>query len=116
MGSGGGVERSGGTGIDRRGSLFVRRAIPYVVAAISIQKNPFVNPFKRVATEIPQMDSVVCGILRDSYSICAGGKLGNTKVIPMRSRKAKANTALANMFKEYLHVAFLYVYEAGVLI
>src|SRR4030067_1364934 len=37
MGSGGGGERSGGTGIDRRGAVFVRRARPYVVAAISIQ-------------------------------------------------------------------------------
>ena len=116
MGSGRGVEKSGGTGIVRRGSFLVRRAKPYVVAAISIQKNPFVIPFKRVATEIPPMDSVVCEIFRNSYSICAGGKLGSTKVIPIRSRKAKANTALANMFKEYVHVAFLYVYEAGVLI
>src|SRR4030067_1318566 len=49
MGSGRGVEKSGGTGIVRRGSFLVRRAKPYGVAAISIQKNPSVIPFKRGA-------------------------------------------------------------------
>ena len=81
--------------------LVRRRDKLYTAAAKIPQKNPFVAQCKSVATDIPKMESVGCGMFRNSYNNCAGGKTGTTKVIAASSRKAQPNIATADMFKGY---------------
>ena len=65
------------------------------------QMNPFVTQCRRVATDIPKIDCVGCGMFRVSYRICAGGKKGTAKVMAASTRKKPANTAAADMFRGY---------------
>ncbi len=83
------------------GSLLeTRQDTAYTVAPMSSQKNPFVMPFRTAIRETPKIDIVLWGIFNSSYSNCAGGKLGTTKVMPVTSRKATTHTILDGMSSE----------------
>ena len=92
-----------------------RRARLYTAAAKVAQMSPFMTQYKSVSTGITQMYIVNWGMFRSSYSNCAGGKPGNTKVIAASIRKAPANIATADMFIG-LDIIFFYVYEFEVFI
>ena len=71
-----------------------KRATPYTAAETSSQKQPFVTTVNSVPTGNPPREKVICEIPTELNRNRAGGKLGKTKVMPVKTKKATASIAL----------------------
>ena len=71
-----------------------KRATPYTAAETSSQKQPFVTKVSNNPTGNPQREKVVCEIPTELNRNRAGGKLGKTKVMPVKTKKATASIDL----------------------
>ena len=57
------------------------------------------------------MEAVLLGMFRNSNSNCAGGKVGNAKVVTTTNRNVKANKNLVDIVGSIICVGFLCFYE-----
>jgi len=83
-----------------RGSAFlfgVRWVTAYIMKTMVPQTSPFIMPFTIDAPEIPKID-VGAGIPMKLLIISPGGKIGITRVIAKRHRKAITKTTAFDMF------------------